>query len=152
VIILLKVLFVKWVAGNPGDSGTFSAAPASCRLGSAGCRHHRGVTGIPPIGGRTSCPPGLGRTECGACQGRSDRAAEWLAGQTAELLNTSCELEVWCGRRRLLHPAMIVMRVITHHFHHRGQLQTMLRLLAYPVQGKDFPGHAIRRNARIAVD
>lgn len=46
---------------------------------------------------------------------------------------------MWGDKPRLMHPGMIVMRVITHHFHHRGQLQTMLRLLGHPVEDWDFP-------------
>lgn len=65
--------------------------------------------------------------------------ADWLGSVTPEQLNTPREHVVWGGERRMLLPAGIVLRVITHHFHHRGQLRTMCRLLGHPAPDADYP-------------
>jgi len=41
----------------------------------------------------------------------------------------------WVGPRRS--PAFILLHVITHAFHHKGQIAAMLRLLGYPASDTD---------------
>jgi uncharacterized damage-inducible protein DinB len=43
--------------------------------------------------------------------------------------------ERWVGPRRS--PAFILLHVITHAFHHKGQIASMLRLLGYPAPDTD---------------
>jgi uncharacterized damage-inducible protein DinB len=43
--------------------------------------------------------------------------------------------EEWMGPRRT--PAFILLHVVTHGFHHKGQIVSMLRLLDYPVPDTD---------------
>ena len=54
-------------------------------------------------------------------------------------LNAPRELETWGGRRQELVPAQVILRVLTHAFHHQGQMAAMCRLLDRPVAGLDWP-------------
>lgn len=67
------------------------------------------------------------------------KTAADLATLDEAFLNTPHEFLTWPNSRRELHPAMIVMRVITHHFHHRGQIMAMCRILGKPCVSADFP-------------
>jgi len=61
----------------------------------------------------------------------------YLGGLTEEQLNrTLVERPVdWGGELRS--PAFILLHVITHTFHHKGQLVAMLRILGYPAPDTD---------------
>lgn len=65
---------------------------------------------------------------------------DYLAAASTAELNTAREFATWPeGRRRSLIPAMVIMRVITHAFQHRGQVATICRLLGKPCPPSDFP-------------
>lgn len=68
--------------------------------------------------------------------------AAFLAAQSAEQLATAGEYCVWGGKVVTLTPWLVVLRPITHTFHHRGQIAVMCRLLGQPVPPSpalDFP-------------
>jgi uncharacterized damage-inducible protein DinB len=67
------------------------------------------------------------------------QALEHLSGLDNELLNRPREFLTWPSNRRILHPAMIMLRIVTHHFHHRGQVMSMCRILGKPCPGANFP-------------
>lgn len=45
----------------------------------------------------------------------------------------------WGNREKTLAPQHVVLRVLTHVFHHQGQLAAMCRLLGRPCEGLDYP-------------
>ena len=61
----------------------------------------------------------------------------YLAGQGDEQLNRPLgkRPEGWTGELRS--PAFILLHVITHTFHHKGQIVAMLRLLGHPAPDTD---------------
>jgi uncharacterized damage-inducible protein DinB len=61
----------------------------------------------------------------------------FLGGLTEEQLNTTLvERPVdWGGELRT--PAFILLHVITHAFHHKGQVVSMLRIIGYPAPDTD---------------
>jgi uncharacterized damage-inducible protein DinB len=65
---------------------------------------------------------------------------DYLRSATAEALNTARPMETWGGESRVLVPALVVMRPLTHIYQHQGQVAAMCRLLGLPVPaGLDFP-------------
>jgi uncharacterized damage-inducible protein DinB len=54
-------------------------------------------------------------------------------------LNTARAMMTWGNRERTLTPAHVVMRTVTHLYHHQGQVLAMLRLLGKPCTGLDYP-------------
>src|SRR5690606_23491631 len=74
---------------------------------------------------------------------RNDVAAATLAMlQRADdaWLATPAQFMAWPGQQRVLTPAHVMMRILTHNFQHRGQIAAMCRLHGHPVpQGLDFP-------------
>jgi len=76
-----------------------------------------------------------------ALQTFKDRVSEatraYLANLTEEQLNTTLEERPadWAGELRS--PAFILLHVITHAFHHKGQVVAMLRILGYPPPDTD---------------
>jgi uncharacterized damage-inducible protein DinB len=62
---------------------------------------------------------------------------DYLGGLTEELLNTTLAQRPvdWGGELRS--PAFILLHVITHAFHHKGQVVAMLRILRYPAPDTD---------------
>ncbi len=69
----------------------------------------------------------------------AEQAGEWLGNVDSTWLNSPQEFLTWPDNRRELLPAMIVLRIVTHHFQHRGQAFSMCRLLGRPHAGADFP-------------
>jgi uncharacterized damage-inducible protein DinB len=70
------------------------------------------------------------------------RMAEYLAGMDSAALARPTPLTVWGGDTVELLPEMVVMRLVTHPFQHRGQVLAMCRQLGYPAPptaGFDFP-------------
>lgn len=63
--------------------------------------------------------------------------AAYLQSLTEYRLNAELERypEDWVGPART--PAFILLHVITHAFHHKGQIVAMLRLLGYPAPDTD---------------
>jgi uncharacterized damage-inducible protein DinB len=61
----------------------------------------------------------------------------YLEGLSEEQLNTTLATrpESWGGELRS--PAFILLHVITHAFHHKGQVVAMLRILGYPAPDTD---------------
>jgi uncharacterized damage-inducible protein DinB len=61
----------------------------------------------------------------------------YLGGLTEEQLNTTLAQRPldWGGELRS--PAFILLHVITHAFHHKGQVVAMLRILGYPAPDTD---------------
>jgi uncharacterized damage-inducible protein DinB len=66
-----------------------------------------------------------------------EETRRYLTGVTeAELNTTLAERPVdWGGELRS--PAFILLHVITHAFHHKGQIVAMLRILGYPAPDTD---------------
>jgi uncharacterized damage-inducible protein DinB len=54
-------------------------------------------------------------------------------------LNTAQPLMTWGNRERVLTPAHVIMRTVTHLYHHQGQVVAMCRLMGRPCSGLDFP-------------
>jgi uncharacterized damage-inducible protein DinB len=61
----------------------------------------------------------------------------FLGNLTEEQLNTTLTKRPvdWGGELRS--PAFIVLHVITHAFHHKGQIVAMLRVIGYPAPDTD---------------
>jgi uncharacterized damage-inducible protein DinB len=64
----------------------------------------------------------------------------YLAGVTAAELNAARPMVTWDGKAHELAPAHVVLRTVTHVYHHMGQVAAMCRLLGHPVtQGVNYP-------------
>lgn len=64
----------------------------------------------------------------------------YLAGVSAAELNTPRPMTTWDGKSHDLAPAHVVLRTVTHIYHHMGQVAAMCRLLGHPVtQGVNYP-------------
>ena len=61
----------------------------------------------------------------------------YLSGLTDEQLNTDTELRFSDGDRAVRTPAFILHHVLTHAFHHKGQIVSMCRTLGYPAPDTD---------------
>ena len=48
-------------------------------------------------------------------------------------------MKTWHGDEPVLHPGHVVMRAITHLYHHQGQIATMFRMLGSPSPGFNYP-------------
>ena len=82
--------------------------------------------------------PGIDELE--ALRARTaDLTAAYLRATDEATLNAAVDLPTWGGRIRTLVPAQVVLRTITHIFHHQGQVAAMCRLLGRPVEGLDWP-------------
>jgi uncharacterized damage-inducible protein DinB len=66
-----------------------------------------------------------------------DATRTYVAALTEEQLNTTLTQRPvdWGGELRS--PGFIVLHVITHAFHHKGQVVAMLRILGYPAPDTD---------------
>ncbi|MFO7608783.1 MAG: DinB family protein [Candidatus Krumholzibacteriia bacterium] len=69
----------------------------------------------------------------------ADLTAAYLRATDEATLNAAVDLPTWGGRIRTLVPAQVVLRTVTHIFHHQGQIAAMCRLLGRPVEGLDWP-------------
>jgi uncharacterized damage-inducible protein DinB len=63
----------------------------------------------------------------------------YLRAVPVEELNVARARMTWGNRERMLVPAHVVMRTVTHLYHHQGQVLAMLRLLGKPGSGLDYP-------------
>ncbi len=63
----------------------------------------------------------------------------YLRAVSTEELNTARTMMTWGNRERMLVPAQVVMRTLTHLYHHQGQITAMCRLLGKPCSGLDYP-------------
>lgn len=62
-----------------------------------------------------------------------------LQSLNADDLSTPRSLVTWGNRVQELVPARVVLRVLTHIYHHIGQITAMCRLLGRPCNGLDYP-------------
>ena len=88
--------------------------------------------------------PGWSEEDCStmtALRAAKERIQEatrnYVSGLTQEELNTTLvkRRADWGGELRS--PAFILLHVITHAFHHKGQVVAMLRILGYPAPDTD---------------
>jgi len=63
----------------------------------------------------------------------------YLTDATSDELNTPRSMKTWGGTDKVLVPAHVIMRTVTHLYHHQGQVTAMCRLLGHPVGGLDYP-------------
>ncbi|MFH0779040.1 MAG: DinB family protein [Candidatus Eisenbacteria bacterium] len=63
----------------------------------------------------------------------------YLRASTAEELSTARSMITWGDRERVLIPAHVFVRTLTHLYHHQGQVVAMCRLLGKPCTGMDYP-------------
>lgn len=64
---------------------------------------------------------------------------DYLRGASAAELNTARPMTTWGGGETSLMPAHVILRTLTHLYHHQGQVVAMCRLLGKPASGLDFP-------------
>lgn len=67
----------------------------------------------------------------------SEQTLAYLAGLTDEQLNANTELRFPDGDTQVRTPAFIIHHVLTHAFHHKGQIVAMCRVLGYPAPDTD---------------
>jgi len=58
---------------------------------------------------------------------------EYLRSASVEELNTARPMTTWRGEELMLYPGHVVMRTITHIYHHQGQVASMFRILGSPI-------------------
>jgi uncharacterized damage-inducible protein DinB len=75
--------------------------------------------------------PDLGALEMFRQQTASATRA-YLEGATADELNSSRQMISDPGQSRLLRPADVILRVVTHIFNHQGQVLAMCRVMGKP--------------------
>jgi len=61
----------------------------------------------------------------------------YLSNLTDEQINTDAELRFQDGDRAVRTPAFVLHHVLTHAFHHKGQIVSMCRALGYPAPDTD---------------
>lgn len=61
----------------------------------------------------------------------------YLAGLTDQMLNSSIELHFPDGDSAVRTPALVLHHVLTHAFHHKGQMVSMCRALGHPAPDTD---------------
>ncbi|MFN8178937.1 MAG: DinB family protein [bacterium] len=65
---------------------------------------------------------------------------EYLRGCPVESLNAARPMRTWSGKEPVLVPAHVILRTVTHLYHHQGQIAAMCRILGKPIpEGLDFP-------------
>ena len=64
----------------------------------------------------------------------------YLAGLTDQQLNGNMEVGYPDGTTAVRTPAFIIHHVLTHAFHHKGQIVAMCRVLGYPAPDTDLSG------------
>lgn len=63
----------------------------------------------------------------------------YLQGASSRELNTARPMMTWGNKEKVLVPAHVFMRTLTHLYHHQGQILAMCRLLGKPGAGFDYP-------------
>ena len=61
----------------------------------------------------------------------------YLSGLSDSQLNSETELHFSDGDMAVRTPALVLHHVLTHAFHHKGQVVAMCRLLGYPAPDTD---------------
>jgi len=64
---------------------------------------------------------------------------EYVRNASVEELNTPRPIETWHSKEEVLHPGHVVMRTITHIYHHQGQVAAMCRIFGSPIPGFNYP-------------
>jgi uncharacterized damage-inducible protein DinB len=64
---------------------------------------------------------------------------KYLITTPSKELNTARKMMTWGNKEKILTPALVYLRTMTHLFHHQGQILAMCRLLGKPGSGMDFP-------------
>lgn len=72
-------------------------------------------------------------------EGTFDATQAYLRSASVEELNTPRPMKTWHGDEPWLYPGHVVVRTITHIYHHQGQLAAMLRILGSPIPGFNYP-------------
>jgi uncharacterized damage-inducible protein DinB len=67
----------------------------------------------------------------------SRRTHEYLSNLTDQQLNADTELHFPDGDVAVRTPALVLHHVLTHAFHHKGQMVAMCRALGYPAHDTD---------------
>ena len=67
----------------------------------------------------------------------SRQTLDYLSGLSDEQLNANTELRFPDGDVAVRTPALILHHVLTHGFHHKGQIVAMCRTLGYPAPDTD---------------
>src|ERR1700676_1381633 len=67
----------------------------------------------------------------------SGRTHAYLSKLTDQHLNTNTELHFPDGDTAVRSPALVLHHVLTHAFHHKGQMVAMCRALGYPAHDTD---------------
>jgi uncharacterized damage-inducible protein DinB len=65
--------------------------------------------------------------------------AAYLRTVAAGDLNTARPMMTWGNKEKVLTPVHVIMRAVTHIYHHQGQIVAMCRLLGKPCPGVDYP-------------
>ncbi len=69
-----------------------------------------------------------------------DIAEDYLRSATTEELSTARPMITWGNKEKMLIPAQVIMRTLTHLYHHTGQIAAMCRHLGKPIpEGNDYP-------------
>ena len=64
----------------------------------------------------------------------------YLESVDDEQIQSARQMITWGNKEKLLKPVHVIMRVVTHVYHHQGQIVAMCRLMGKPVEpGLDFP-------------
>ena len=64
---------------------------------------------------------------------------KFVRSSSSEELNTTRTMMTWGNKERLLTPALVLLRPMTHIYQHQGQILAMCRLMGKPASGLDFP-------------
>ena len=67
----------------------------------------------------------------------SGQTLDYLSGLSNEQLNAETELHFSDGDVAVRTPALVLHHVLTHAFHHKGQIVAMCRLLGHPAPDTD---------------
>jgi uncharacterized damage-inducible protein DinB len=70
-------------------------------------------------------------------RGVSANTLAYLSGLTDEQLNADTELHFSDGDKAVRTPALVLHHVLTHAFHHKGQIVSMCRTLGHPAPDTD---------------
>ncbi len=70
-----------------------------------------------------------------------EQTRNYLEHATSQELSTPRKMMTWGDNERVLKPAAIFMRTVTHQYHHAGQVAAMSRLMGTPFEwpGINFP-------------
>jgi uncharacterized damage-inducible protein DinB len=65
--------------------------------------------------------------------------ASHLRSTTDEAVSTPRLMMTWGNKERLLTPAHVILRAVTHNYHHQGKIVAMCRRLGKPYSGAGYP-------------